>query len=66
MKPTNAPEDRSGPRVLDVPTEAIEEVYVGFNTPRTQVTRMEQVVGVGEGRWKLKHTDSHAYPKPRR
>ena len=47
--------------VFDVPAEAIEEVYVGFNTPRTEVTRIEEIVGVGEGTWKLKHTDSHAY-----
>ena len=26
-----------------------------------QVTRMEQVVGMGEGRGQLKHTDPHAY-----
>ncbi len=54
-------ENGHGIRVIDVPTEAIEEVYVGFNTPRTEVARMEQVVGVGEGTWKLKYTDSHAY-----
>lgn len=47
--------------VLDVPTEAIEEVYVSFNTPRKEVDRMRQVVDVGDGMWKLKYTDSHAY-----
>ena len=47
--------------VLNVPTEAIKEVYVGFNTPRNKITRMEEVVGVGHGNWKLKYTDSHAY-----
>ena len=47
--------------VIDISAEAIEEVYVGFNTPRTEVAKMEQVVGVGEGEWKLKRTDSHAY-----
>ena len=48
-------------RVLDVPTEAIEEVYVGFNTPRDKVKRIRDMIGVGEGMWKLKYTDSHAY-----
>lgn len=47
--------------VFDVPTKMIEEVYVGFNTPRTAVDRIRQVVGVGEGKWKLIFTDSHAY-----
>ena len=46
-------------QLLDVPTEVIEEVYVGFNTPKTAVARMVDVVG--EGKWKLKHTDAHAY-----
>ena len=55
--------DESGHSIhtLDVPTEAIEEVYVGFNTPSAAVARIRQVVGVGEGRWKLIRTDSHAY-----
>ena len=47
--------------VLDIPAEAIDEVYVGFNTPRTAVDRIRQVGGVGEGTWKLIYTDSHAY-----
>ena len=47
--------------VLDVPTEAIAEVYVGFDTPSMAVDRISQVVGVGEGTWKLIRTDSHAY-----
>ena len=47
--------------VLEIPTEAIEEVYVGFNTPSTAVARIRQVVGVGESKWKLMYTDSHAY-----
>ena len=48
-------------RVFDVPAEAIEEVYVGFNTPQEAVDRIEHLVGVGAGTWKLKHADSHAY-----
>ena len=47
--------------VFDVPTKMIEEVYVGFNTPTTAIDRIRQVVGVGEGKWKLIYTDSHAY-----
>ena len=47
--------------VFDVPTEIIEEIYVGFNTPSAAVERIRQVVGVGEGKWKLIYTDSHAY-----
>ena len=48
-------------RVFDVPAEVIEEVYVGFNTPQEAVDRIEQLVGVGVGTWKLKRADSHAY-----
>ena len=48
-------------RVIDVPAEAVAEVFVGFNTPRAAVDRIRRVVGVGEGTWKLIHTDSHAY-----
>ena len=47
--------------VVEVPAETIEEVYVGFNTPSAAVARIRQVVGVGEGKWKLIRTDSHAY-----
>ena len=47
--------------LFDVPTEFIAEVYVGFNTPRQKVATIEDMVGVGEGSWKLIHTDSHAY-----
>ncbi len=56
-------EDESGCAIhsFDVPTEAIEEVYVGFNTPSAAVARIRQVVGVGEGKWNLIYTDSHAY-----
>ena len=48
-------------RVLDIPTEAVEEVYVGFSTPWAEVEKIQQIVGVGTGTWKLTHTDSHAY-----
>ncbi len=48
-------------RVLDVPSEAIEEVYVGVNTSEDSVRQLERVVDVGEGTWRLRHTDSHAY-----
>ena len=47
--------------VIDVPTEIIEEVYVGFNTSSSAVTRISQIVDEGEGKWKLIHTDSHAH-----
>ena len=49
--------------VLDIPADAIEEVYVGFNTPDWAVRRIiETVNNHGSDRqWKLKHTDSHAY-----
>ena len=47
--------------VIDVPAEAIEEVYVGFNTPEAAVERIREVVGVGEGEWRLRRTESHAY-----
>ena len=46
---------------LNVPTEAIQEVYVGFNTPKDKVRCMQEIVSVGSGKWKLNHTDSHAY-----
>ncbi len=47
--------------VLELPNEAVEEVYVGFNTPESAVKEIERVIGVGRGCWKLKYTDSHAY-----
>ena len=47
--------------VFDVLPEAIEEVYVGFNTPQSAVERIRAVVGVGEGRWRLRRTDAHSY-----
>ena len=47
--------------VLDLPSEAVEEVYVGINTPKDMIREMEGIVGVGEGMWKLRYTDSHAY-----
>ena len=47
--------------VFEVPAEAIEEVYVGFDTPTEQIRRIQQVVAVGEGRWRLKYTHWHAY-----
>ena len=56
-------EDKDGwpIRVLDIPTEAIEEVHVGFNTPEKEVGRMAQLVGGERRGWKLKYTSSHAY-----
>ena len=48
-------------RVLDIPQESIEEVYVGFNTPEYAIRRMYELVGRERRGWKLKHTSSHAY-----
>ena len=49
-------------RVLDIPQEAIEEVYVGFNTSNEAIKQMTELVGGVERRgWRLKHTSSHAY-----
>ena len=50
-----------GIHLLDIPTEAIQEVYVGFNTPEDEIRHIKKVVSVGRGKWKLRHTDSHAY-----
>ena len=47
--------------LLNVPIEAIQEVYVGVNTPEDKVRCIREIVSVGSGEWKLKHTDSHAY-----
>ena len=49
--------------VVDVPADAIEEVYVGFNTPDWAVRKISEMVGNHESdrEWKLKYTDSHAY-----
>ena len=47
-------------RVLEIPREAIEEVYVGFNPPEKEVERMKELFGK-RGGWKLKYTSSHAY-----
>lgn len=48
-------------RVLDIPTEAIEEVYAGFNTPEEDVKKMIELVGRERNGWKLMRTSSHAY-----
>ena len=47
--------------LLDVPAEAVAEVYVGFNTPRDKIQQIEEAVDAGKGTWELKFTDSHAY-----
>ena len=61
-RPSTQPDDAgNGIHLLNVPTEAIQEVYVGFNTPEDKVRRMREIVSVGSGKWKLKYTDSHAY-----
>ena len=59
----SAQHDNAGYEIhlLNVPTEAIQEVYVGFNTPEDEVRRMQEIVNARRGRWKLKYTDSHAY-----
>ena len=50
-------------RVVDVPANAIEEVYVGFNTPDWAVRKISEMVSDHDNdrQWKLKYTDSHAY-----
>ena len=48
-------------RVLDIPPEAIEEVYVGFNTPQEDYRKMIELVGERKQGWKMMHTSSHAY-----
>ncbi|MCY3708322.1 MAG: DUF2971 domain-containing protein [Caldilineaceae bacterium] len=48
-------------RVIDIPNEAIQEVYVGFNTPRQQIQEMVNVINVDGHQWDLKYTTSHAY-----
>ena len=50
-----------GIHLLSVPTEAILEVYAGYNTPEDEVRRMREIVSVGCGEWKFKYTYSHAY-----
>ena len=54
--------DQSGwpVRVLDVPREAIREVYIGFNTPRDAIEEIRRLIGDGSA-CRLKHTSSHAY-----
>lgn len=46
---------------FEVPMEAVEEVYVGFDTPPDQVRRISRLVDVGQGTWRLRHTHWHAY-----
>lgn len=48
-------------KVLDIPKEAIKEVYVGFNTPREAIDTMYELVGRERRGWSLKYTSSHAY-----
>ena len=47
-------------RVLDIPREAVREVYVGFNTPPDAIGEMRRLIGDG-GSCQLKYTSSHAY-----
>jgi len=47
--------------VLDIPVEAIDEVYAGFDTPPEDIKRISEVVGTGNHRWKMKRTSSHAF-----
>ncbi len=49
--------------VVDVSADAIEEVYVGFNTPDWAIRRISEMVSNHDGgrQWMLKYTDSHAY-----
>ena len=54
-------ENRVSIRILDIPTEAIEEVYVGFDTPEKDVKKMIELVGRGRHHWKLKYVSSYAY-----
>ena len=61
-RPLNCTDQNGHPvRVLDVPVEAIEEVYVGFNTAPEDVEMIREVVGQGNHRWQLKTTSSHAF-----
>ena len=48
-------------RVIDIPNEAIQEVYVGFNTPSQQVQKITKMINVDNHQWDLKYTTSHAY-----
>ena len=48
-------------RVIDIPNEAVQEVYVGFNTPSQQVQEIAKVINVDGHQWDLKYTTSHAY-----
>lgn len=60
-RPNGDTKDGYAVHVVDVPADAIEEVYVGTDTPDAVVRRIHEVVGVGEGQWRLKRTDAHAY-----
>ena len=48
-------------QVISIPTEAVKEVYVGFDTPKEQVQRIRHIVGKGEARWYLRYIDWRAY-----
>ena len=50
-------------RVVDVPADAIEEVYVGVGTPDAAIRKISAIVSDQNGgrQWMLKYTDSHAY-----
>lgn len=47
--------------LLQVPPEAVQEVYVSFTTPNDKIEQLNDTLNVGHGTWKLKYVDSHAY-----
>ena len=64
LQRTSARPDDDSPwpiHTLEIPMEAVEEVYVGFDTPPEQVRKISRIVGVGQGTWRLRHTHWHAY-----
>lgn len=48
-------------RVLDIPPEAIEEVYVGTKTPSDAIKRMHDLIRKERRGWKLHYTSGHSF-----
>ena len=48
-------------RVIDVPNEAIQEVYVGFNTPSEPIQEIAKIINRSNHEWDLRYITSHAF-----
>ena len=48
-------------RVIDIPSEAVQEIHVRFNTPSDVIQKIAKMVARGNHVWDLRYTTSHAF-----